>query len=212
MEPGIHTEGHSSEATFPEEGNHMEITLPEETEDRIDMISKVFASPKHLLIFRALTRMDSFASVADIVENTDVSKRTVYRIIRDFREADILESRTVSRRKMYKLHDKVKWIGSLVEEPNVSLTLKGVPGKDRIRQLLSEDDLARQIVESLLQSQDGLTLRQVSAEAGAWAIEVKERLNLLIDEGLVIKRDRSYRLNRKVASDILQEVTTSTTN
>jgi DNA-binding transcriptional ArsR family regulator len=184
----------------------MEIPLPEEPKERIDTISEVFASPKHMQIFRALTRIDSFASVADIVEKTHVSKRTVYRIIRDFRQAGILDSKTVSRRRMYKLSDDVRWIGSLIEEPEISLKLKGIPGRDRIAALVSEDDLARQILESLLQAQEGLTLRQISAETGAWAIEVKERLNLLIDEGLVIKRDLGYMLNRKVASDILQKV------
>ncbi len=184
----------------------MDIAIPDETENRMRMISNVFASSKHLTIFRALTRMDPWASVAQIVRRTKVSKRTVYRIVKDFRKAGILESKTISRRRVYRLAEGIKWVGTLIEEPRVFLTLKDVPEKNRLKQLLSEDRLARQIVGYLLDANGPLTLRQLSAGAGAWAIEVKARLNRLIDEGLVLKRDLDYSLNRKVASELLKEV------
>lgn len=184
----------------------MEIVIPEEPEDRMEMISQVFTSPKHLVIFRALSRMDSWSSVADIVKKTKVSKRTVYRIIKDFGKAGIVDTQTISRQRMYKLVDGVRWIGSLIEEPRIFLTLQGIPGRDRLERLMSEDKLAKQIVDSLLQASGALTLRQISVEAGAWAIEVKARLNLLIDEGLVMKRDLGYVLNRKIASEIMKEI------
>lgn len=184
----------------------MEIAIPEEPEDRMEMISQVFTSPKHLVIFRALSRMDSWSSVADIVKKTKVSKRTVYRIIKDFGKVGIVDTQTISRQRMYNLADGVRWIGSLIEEPRIFLTLQGIPGRDRLERLMSEDKLAKQIVDSLLQASGALTLRQISVEAGAWAIEVKARLNLLIDEGLVMKRDLGYVLNRKIASEIMKEI------
>jgi DNA-binding IclR family transcriptional regulator len=187
-------------------GGFMDIAIPDETENRMRMISNVFASSKHLTIFRALTRMDPWASVAQIVRKTKVSKRTVYRIVKDFRKAGILESKTISRRRVYRLAEGIKWVGTLIEEPKVFLTLKDVPEKNRLRQLLSEDKLARQVVGYLLDAPGPLTLRQLSAEGGAWAIEVKARLNRLIDEGLVLKRDLEYSLNRKVASELVKEV------
>ena len=150
--------------------------------------------------------MDSWSSVADIVKKTKVSKRTVYRIIKDFGKAGIVDTQTISRQRMYKLVDGVRWIGSLIEEPRIFLTLQGIPGRDRLERLMSEDKLAKQIVDSLLQASGALTLRQISVEAGAWAIEVKARLNLLIDEGLVMKRDLGYVLNRKIASEIMKEI------
>ena len=150
--------------------------------------------------------MDSWSSVADIVKKTKVSKRTVYRIIKDFGKAGIVDTQTISRQRMYNLADGVRWIGSLMEEPRIFLTLQGIPGRDRLKRLMSEDKLAKQIVDSLLQASGALTLRQISVEAGAWAIEVKARLNLLIDEGLVMKRDLGYVLNRKIASEIMKEI------
>ncbi len=186
----------------------MDIAIPEEPDVRMEMISQVFTSPKHLTIFRALTRTDSWASVAQIVKKTKVSKRTVYRIIKDFRRAKILDAKTVSRRRMYRLADQVRWIGTLVEEPRVLLTLKDVPGRDRLKELISRDKLVGDIIDSLLQATEPLTLRQISTEAGAWAIEVKGRLNLLIDEGLVLKRDLGYVVNREIASRLVQQATT----
>jgi DNA-binding transcriptional ArsR family regulator len=186
----------------------MDIEIPEEPEDRMEMISQVFTSPKHLVIFRALSRIDSWSSVAEIVKNTRVSKRTVYRIIKDYGKAGILDAKMVSRRRMYRLSDGVRWVGTLVEEPRVSLTLKDVPGEGRLRELLATDELAKQIVSSLLQASGPLTLRQISAATGAWAIEAKGRLNQLIDEGLVLKRDLGYMANRKGATDLMREVTT----
>lgn len=184
----------------------MDIPIPEKPEERMEMISQVFTSPKHLVIFRALSRMESWASVAEIVKRTKVSKRTVYRIIKDFRKAGILEARTVSRRRVYTLAEGVKWIGTLIEEPKVYLTLRDVPGRDRLKELVTEDKLARDIIESLLEASGPLTLRQISMQAGAWAIEVKARLNLLMDEGLVLKRDLGYLPNRKIASGLVKEV------
>jgi len=184
----------------------MDITIPEKPEDRMEMISQVFTSPKHLTVFRALTRSDAWASVAQIVKKTKVSKRTVYRIIKDFRRAKILEAKTVSRRRMYRLTPDIRWIGTLIEEPKVRLTVKDIPGRDRAKEILSDDKLTLDIVNSLLQASSPLTLRQISVEAGAWAIEVKSRLNKLIDEGLVLKRDLGYMPNRKIASEIVKEV------
>ena len=184
----------------------MDVALPDEPEERMRVISQIFTSPKHLKIFRALTRMDTWASVAQIVKKTRVSKRTVYRIIKDFRKAEILDAKTVSRRRVYKLADRVKWVGTLIEEPKVFITLKDVPGRDRLREMLSEDGLLKDVVESLIESTEPLTLRQISAQTGAWAIEVKSRLNQLIDEGLVLKRDLGYVPNRKVATEIIREV------
>jgi predicted transcriptional regulator len=186
--------------------NLMDIGLPDEPEERMRVISRIFTSPKHLKIFRTLTRMDTWASVAQIVKKTRVSKRTVYRIIKDFRKADILDAKTVSRRRVYKLTEKVKWVGTLMEEPRVFITLKDVPGRDRLKEMISEDVLLRDVVSSLLESTEPMTLRQISAQTGAWAIEVKSRLNQLIDEGLVLKRDLGYVPNRKVASEIVREV------
>jgi len=187
-------------------GGFMDIAIPDETENRMRMISNVFASSKHLTIFRALSRMDPWASVAQIVRRTKVSKRTVYRIVKDFRRAGILESKTISRRRVYRLAEGIRWVGTLIEEPKVFLTLKDVPEKNRLKRLLSEDKLARQVVKYLLDAPGPLTLRQLSAEAGAWAIEVKARLNRLIDEGLVLKRELEYSLNREVASELIKEV------
>jgi DNA-binding Lrp family transcriptional regulator len=186
----------------------MNVPIPEKPEDRMEMISQVFTSPKHLIVFRALTRTDSWASVAQIVKKTKVSKRTVYRIIKDFRRAKILDAKTVSRRRMYRLAEGIRWIGTLIEEPKVQLSIKDLPGRDHVSDFLSQDKLARDIVESLLQASGPLTLRQISTEAGAWAIEVKSRLNQLIDEGLVLKRDLGYMPNRKTASEIIKEVNT----
>jgi hypothetical protein len=107
---------------------------------------------------------------------------------------------------MYRLAEDIRWIGTLIEEPKIRLTVRDLPGKDRVRELLSQDKLARDIVESLLQASGPLTLRQISTEAGAWAIEVKSRLNQLIDEGLVLKRDLGYMPNRKTASETIKEV------
>ncbi len=185
----------------------MDIAIPEDTETRAKMISNVFASPKHLAIFRALTRMGPWASVAQIVKRTKISKRTVYRIVKDFRKAGILEGKTISRRKAYRLAESIRWVGTLIEEPKVVLNLSDVPERSRLRQLLAEDKLARQVVGYLLDAPGPLTLRQLSAQAGAWAIEVKARLNRLIDEGLVLKRDLEYSVNREVASELLREVT-----
>jgi len=204
--PGVRAAGPVPIALLGMKGGFMDIAIPDETENRMRMISNVFASSKHLTIFRALTRMDPWASVAQIVRRTKVSKRTVYRIVKDFRKAGILESKTISRRRVYRLAEGIKWVGTLIEEPRVFLTLKDVPEKNRLKQLLSEDRLARQIVGYLLDANGPLTLRQLSAGAGAWAIEVKARLNRLIDEGLVLKRDLDYSLNRKVASELLKEV------
>ena len=81
-----------------------------------------------------------------------------------------------------------------------------MPGRDRVRDFISQDKLAKDIIESLLQASGPLTLRQISAEAGAWAIEVKSRLNQLIDDGLVLKRDLGYLPNRETASEIVKEV------
>jgi len=184
----------------------MDVTIPEKPEDRMGMISQVFTSSKHLTVFRALTRTDSWASVAQIVKKTKVSKRTVYRIIKDFRRAKILEAKTVSRRRMYRLTPDIRWIGTLIEEPKVRLTVKDIPGRDRAKEILSDDKLTLDIVNSLLQASSPLTLRQISVEAGAWAIEIKSRLNKLIDEGLVLKRDLGYMPNRKIASEIVKEV------
>ncbi len=184
----------------------MDIALPDEPEERMGVISQVFTSPKHLKIFRALSRMDTWTSVAEIVRKTRVSKRTVYRIIKDFRKADILDAKTVSRRRVYRLAEKVKWVGTLMEEPRVFITLKDVPGRDRLKEMISEDGLMKDVVDSLLQSTEPLTLRQISAQTGAWAIEVKSRLNQLIDYGLVLKRDLGYVPNRKVATEIIREV------
>jgi len=184
----------------------MEIPIPEDTEERVRLISQAFISPKHLIVFRMLSRNDSWSSVAQMVRRTKVSKRTVYRIINDFTKAGILDAQTVSRQRMYRLAEAVKWIATLLEEPRVVLSLPDVPERDRLERLIAQDKLAKQIVESLLQAPGALTLRQLSAEAGAWAIEVKSRLNLLIDEGLVIKRDLGYLLNRRIASEIVKEV------
>jgi len=183
----------------------VQIPIPGEPEQRIKTISQIFASPNHLSIFRTLQRLDSWVSVVELVRKSKVSKRTIYRVIKDFIDNGFLETKTVSRRRVYRLSPEVSWVGTLLEEPKVYLGLTDVPGRDHVKELVSGDPLARQIVQALLEASGPLTLRQLSAETGAWAIEVKARLNLLIDEGLVMKRDLGYVVNRKVASEILRE-------
>ncbi len=202
---GVLWTGSASLALVQTRSDRMEIAIPDEPEARMKLISHIFASPKHLVIYRSLGRMESWSSVADIVRKTRVSKRTVYRIVKDFRKVGILDAKTVSRRRVYRLIDGARWVGTLIEEPKVLITLRDVPERERLRRLMDEDTLARQIVQSLLDAPTALTLRQISAETGAWAIEVKARLNALIDEGLVLKRDLQYALNRTIASDLMKE-------
>ena len=183
----------------------LQVAIPGEPEQRIRMIAQIFASPNHLNIFRALQRIDSWVSVVELVRKSKVSKRTIYRVIKDFIDGGLLETKTVSRRRVYRLSPQVGWVGTLLEEPKVYLSLTDVPARDQIAELVSGDPLARQIVQALLDASEPLTLRQLAAQTGAWAIEVKGRLNLLIDEGLVMKRDLGYVVSRKVAAEILRE-------
>jgi DNA-binding transcriptional ArsR family regulator len=170
------------------------------------MMSHVFASPNHLAVFRALARSDSWSSITQMMEKAKVSKRTVYRVVRDLRSARILDAQFVSTKTMYRITENARWIDSVLEEPKILLTIRNIPGRDHLKELISQDRLMRRIIDSLLQAPTALTLRQVSAEVAAWAIEVKARLNMLMEEGLVFKRDLGYTLNRRIASELVREL------
>jgi hypothetical protein len=178
------------------------------------MLSQVHASPSRQAIFKAFCKADSWVPVSQI-DGGKVSKGTLRRIIRDFDSVGLLESRPTPRGMTFRLAEEARWLGLLAGDGEVFIARKDEP---RSRDMPAEDRLARQVLEVLCASPGSLTLREIAVGLGAWAIEVKSKLNLLLDEGLVVQGEgRRYAANRdrfsgNVCNDIESPVSLRSAN
>jgi predicted transcriptional regulator len=180
-----------------------EILVPvgEDPKGRAKAMLAICETMKHMETLRLLARRE-WISVDELSKRSGFSRRVVYRVVKDLVASGLVEMRVESGRRVYRVADGACWIISVLEEPEVSIRVgEGDEGAapSHFVERLSADELALELVQHLCRSGGPISLTQLSARARAWRIDVKERLNDLIREGIVRKRGREYVVSPEAA-------------
>ncbi len=180
-----------------------EILIPvnEDPRQRARAMLAVCETTKHMETLRLLGR-NEWICVDDLSRRSGFSKRVVYRVVKDLVASGLAEMKTESGRRVYRAADCTDWILSVLEEPEVSIRVGAheSAAPSQAFQRLSADELGLELVHHLCRSGRPISLTQLSARVSAWRIDVKERLNELMREGIVRKRGREYVVSPDAAS------------
>lgn len=181
--------------------NKILIPVNEDPGQRAKAMLAACETRKHMETLRLLAR-NEWICVDDLSSRLGFSKRVVYRVVKDLVASGLAEMKTDSGRRVYRSADRTDWILSVLEEPEVSIRVGAdeSTAASQVFQRLSADELALELVHHLCRSGRPVSLTQLSARASAWRIDVKERLNELMREGIVRKRGREYLVSPDAAS------------